>query len=287
MIPPLKGASIARVAIASPGDVSKERDIIERTIYRWNQANSESTGVSFLTLRWERDVVPSLADEDPQAIINRAIVERAHCMFAIFNSRLGSATPRSISGTVEEIEGARSRGLTPHVLFSSKAIPVNHDAKQLADLLAYRQSLLNRGVLATFKSPTELSELVDRSLHQDAAKLCADRDLFQPEVGTAVRMSVDIPVNGAYCNLRAENTGRKAIEDFEVTRVERAGRTIAGVLDLKAKATLSPGDSRTFRISSKAAVGDTFDVELRASHDGVISGSKIRLHARQKPPTPA
>lgn len=47
-------ATVYRVLIASPGDVTPERDVIERAIIEWNDKHSRGRSIVFLPVRWER-----------------------------------------------------------------------------------------------------------------------------------------------------------------------------------------------------------------------------------------
>ena len=95
-------ARVVLVLIASPGDTAAERDAAERALQSWNTLRAERDGLALLSLRWERDAVPMLGDRG-QALINRQLVDRSDVVVAIFDSRLGTATPEAVSGTAEEI----------------------------------------------------------------------------------------------------------------------------------------------------------------------------------------
>lgn len=62
--------NLYRVFIASPRDVTAERDIIRQEISRWNSMHSEDMQMSLLPVGWDTDATPDL-QERGQAVINR------------------------------------------------------------------------------------------------------------------------------------------------------------------------------------------------------------------------
>jgi hypothetical protein len=64
------------VLIASPGDVSTERQILIECIEDWNSSQSEHVGAILLPRRWELDVFPEMGAR-AQEIINKQVVEKA------------------------------------------------------------------------------------------------------------------------------------------------------------------------------------------------------------------
>lgn len=158
------------VLVASPGDTATARDAVERTITDWNRDRARRERVVLLPLRWETDAVPELG-EDGQAVINRQLVDECDIVVALFHSRLGAPTPRAVSGTVEEIERARRRGVPIHVYFSEMPIPRDVDPDELKRLNAYRNDLQAEGLLGSFASLEDLSAKVRTALDADANRL--------------------------------------------------------------------------------------------------------------------
>jgi hypothetical protein len=102
--------------ISAPGDVP-DADIqtVTRTINRWNVTYGSAFGAVVLPLHWE---LHSAAEHGvrPQASLNTQLVDEADIVIAIFWNRLGTATGEAESGTVEEIEEARKRGVYVGIL---------------------------------------------------------------------------------------------------------------------------------------------------------------------------
>jgi hypothetical protein len=156
-------ATVLEILIASPGDVGPERDTAERAIAGWNAANSRHSGIVLQPIRWELDSVPSM-NEDGQAVINKQLVESADILIGVFWARLGTATPRDISGTAEEINLFRRSGKDVMIYFKEAAIPIDHDVEQLTKLKHYKSELKQSGLSSSFDTPSRLHEYVTRHL---------------------------------------------------------------------------------------------------------------------------
>src|SRR5580658_3645242 len=102
-------ARVVKVMIASPGDVSAERQLARDVFYEWNSIHSEDRGLVLLPIGWETHSTPEMGDR-PQAIINRQVLADCDLLVAMFWTRIGSPTGTSVSGTVEEIEEHRRLG---------------------------------------------------------------------------------------------------------------------------------------------------------------------------------
>ena len=100
--------TIISVFVASPSDVSEERDRLESIIEEINSTHARRTGIRLELLRWERDASPGF-DEDAQAVINAEIPQDYDIFVGIFWHRIGTPTKRAKSGTVEEFHLAKAR----------------------------------------------------------------------------------------------------------------------------------------------------------------------------------
>jgi hypothetical protein len=102
-------ATIYRVLIASPSDVTKERGTIPDVINSWNATNSEDFGVVLLPVMWETHSTPEMGDR-AQAIINRQLVFNCDILICTLWTRIGTHTGVAESGTIEEIEEFKNTG---------------------------------------------------------------------------------------------------------------------------------------------------------------------------------
>lgn len=163
-------AHVLTVLIASPEDTTDARDMVELTIASWNRDRARSERVVLQPLRWETDSVPDLGG-DAQSIINKQLVDEADVVIVLFHSRLGAPTARSESGTVEEIERARSRGAPVHVYFSEQPHPYGVDTKELGRLNEFKTRLQGDGLLGSFASDDDLRAKVRTALEADVRHL--------------------------------------------------------------------------------------------------------------------
>lgn len=159
-------ATVLRVMIASPSDISDARDTIEKAVHSWNDANARSKNIVLLPWRWETSSVPVLG-EHPQSLINSQGVTESDIVFAIFGGRLGSPTVASVSGTVEEIEEALTQNTPVHLYFSTAPLPHDVDTAQLDGLRTFKEEMSQRGLYGEFANPEQLTHEVWKAIEHD------------------------------------------------------------------------------------------------------------------------
>ena len=91
-----------RLFLASPGDVEEEKAIVHEVVERVNLQVGERIGLAIDIVDWSTAMVPGIGSE-PQDVINRQI-GNCDIYLVLFWKRLGTATRRHLSGTVEEFE---------------------------------------------------------------------------------------------------------------------------------------------------------------------------------------
>jgi len=154
-----------RILLASPADVTEERDLIVRMIDDWNVQHGDGTGTRAELMNWRTHAHPE-AGRRPQALINRQFADRADIVLAIFWRRLGSPTGKAASGTVEEIERALRRGKKVMVYFSQRPGPekVTPDTREEARISRFRQKLERSALYATYDDVVEFQAAVRKDL---------------------------------------------------------------------------------------------------------------------------
>lgn len=96
--------NLLRIFIASPGDVWKQRDEVEKLIWDWNNNHVDSKNTVLMPIRWENNTASSYKlNSSGQAVINEQIVKSSDILIAIFGDKIGTLTTNNKSGTVEEI----------------------------------------------------------------------------------------------------------------------------------------------------------------------------------------
>jgi hypothetical protein len=217
------------VLIASPSDTASERNAVEDVIRSWNSDHTLRRKIHLLPLRWELGSVPMMGPRDAQQEINHQFADAADIVIAVFNSRLGKATKRAVSGTAEEILRARDRGAAVHVFFSEGDLPRDHDPEQLAALNSFRTELQENNLTGSYLSTDDLVAKVRRCLERDAydlGDLSSDEAsppasasgailrstyLYDREPSTDSRGRVK--VKSVNHRLRVENLGDRAAEE--------------------------------------------------------------------------
>lgn len=271
-------ANVLRVMIASPSDVTAERDAVESAIHEWNGANAEKRRTTLLPWRWEADSVPMVGDH-PQSLLNGQGVDTSDIVIALFWSRLGSPTPEAESGTVEEIERARTQGKLVHVYFSEAAYPHEVDTEQLDRLRTYRNDLQHRSLLGTFTTVDELQRRVARAITQDVEELAAD-----PPVLLGARRGVSFVVqprqerepSGSDSSGRLKYTTREWVEvtndgdeDAEEVLFESVGdQPRLHVLGNDGPTTIHRGQTRRVTVASSWNGGDQPIFRIRWTEAG-------------------
>lgn len=151
-------ATVYKVFIASPGDLTQERAIARQVILDWNNINAESRHIVLLPLGWEQNAFPSMGDR-PQAIINQQLLDSADILVGIFWTRVGTPTGKAASGTVEEIQEHIEAGKDTLLYFSRRPIePEQLDPAQYAAVKQLKADYQTRGLTYEFNSPDQFRQ---------------------------------------------------------------------------------------------------------------------------------
>lgn len=156
-------ATVLSVMIASPGDVTEERNLIRDIIHEWNDINSKATKCVLLPVGWETHTAPDLGGR-AQEIINKS-VEHCDLLVGVFWTRLGTPTGDFESGTVEEIKRHISEGKRAMVYFSTAPVaPQSIDPTQYAALGEFKQWCLGQGLVESYDNISDFSDKFRRHL---------------------------------------------------------------------------------------------------------------------------
>ncbi|OZC42403.1 hypothetical protein CH289_27365 [Rhodococcus sp. RS1C4] len=138
-------------------------------MHKWNSRRAVSAGFVLVPRHYSTDAVSLFATGgDGQAMINDQLVNDADIVISLFRHKLGSPTPRAVSGTAEEIETTLANGRRLHIFFSNDTPDLREQAaRDQWDSLAKFKENLKGGLWDTFDSPTGLRELVGRAIEFD------------------------------------------------------------------------------------------------------------------------
>lgn len=250
-------ALVVRVLVASPGDTAPERATIEQAIHNWNAARALGAKVILMPVRWEAHAVPELGD-DAQTVVNEQFGDACDIVVAVFNTRLGTATPRAISGSVEEIERARQAGRPVHVWFSTAPLPRNVDFEQVSKVQAFKESL--NGLYGEYADIADLAFQVRQALERDVHRLAESDKVDLVEVFERALADDSTPVPSPKARLRADarrgrqgevtvsitNSGTAPAEELSVSFVSASGQELQSIGPQHA--TLLDGSTQTWHI---------------------------------------
>ena len=105
-----------KVLLSAPSDAKSFCDAADAEIAQINRTHSETTGVELHPIDWRRDSRADSGDE-PQALLNKQIVDGADIVLAIFYKRFSTPISNYDSGTEEEISIALDQGKRVLVYF--------------------------------------------------------------------------------------------------------------------------------------------------------------------------
>jgi hypothetical protein len=100
--------TILNVFVASPSDVTDERNALANVIDELNLIFIDVYNCRLQLLRWEKDVHPSFGAYT-QDVVNTQIGDEYDIFIGIFWGKIGTPTPQFDSGSIEEFERALSR----------------------------------------------------------------------------------------------------------------------------------------------------------------------------------
>lgn len=174
-----RSETILSIFVASPSDVSEERDRVDYIVRELNATHARRTGIRLEALRWERDVSAAAIKEDAQAEINDQIPQDYDVFLGIFWHRLGTSTMRSESGTVEEYEIAWEKFKNDPdsvrlMLYFKDAPPLSmdeFDADQFKKVMEFRKKVEKEVIYKKFVDADSFANIV----RADITKLILDK----------------------------------------------------------------------------------------------------------------
>lgn len=157
-------ATVIPVMIASPGDVTEEREIIRTVIHDWNDVNATASKIVLSPVGWETHSSPEIGNR-PQELINTRLLKDCDLLVGVFWTRLGTPTGKAQSGTVEEIQEHVAAGKPAMIYFSSKPVaPQSVDATQFAEVEAFKNKLKPLGLVEFFDNSQQFREKLAKQL---------------------------------------------------------------------------------------------------------------------------
>jgi hypothetical protein len=164
--------TVLRVFVASPGDVSDEREKLKVVIDELNHGIAGHKGLILKLLRWETDAWPGFG-EDAQDVINQQIGPY-DIFIGILWKRFGTPTKRAGSGTEEEFEQAYtlwSEYGRPRIMLyfnMTPFYPSTEDTEQFRKVLDFKEKAGEKGALYwEYNGSDEFKEFVRSHLTKE------------------------------------------------------------------------------------------------------------------------
>ena len=238
-----KEATVLRVLVASPSDVSEERQRLEEVVLSVNAAFA-STGDRLELIRWERDASPGLGD-GAQSVINDQLPTDYDIFVGIMWNTVGTPTERAESGTIEEFERALERfkqdpSSVQVMLYFKDSLPLSMDdinPEQLTKIREFRARVKPMSLYHIFKDTSDFANAVQLHL----TRLMANRLLEGIKEGSHSSTTEIQESNG----LGEEEGLLEVQETFEAEMV-----ALDGVLSRMSNATTEIGEQMNRRTKS-------------------------------------
>jgi hypothetical protein len=150
--------------LAGASDVETEQDVVKRVVGDWNAEHAEARGAYVNLTSWKDSAFPE-AGAEPQAILNRQLVDSADIVVGIFWTRFGTPTNSAASGTEEEIQRSIAAGKKVMVYFSDNPIPPSQlDPVQYARIQDFKQRYSSNGLYWSVSSPDDFRDAFRKHL---------------------------------------------------------------------------------------------------------------------------
>jgi hypothetical protein len=157
-------ATTYRVLIASPSNLTEEREAATMAINDWNAQHAAAEGIVLLPVKWETHARPE-SGVRPQGAINTQIVQTCDVLIGMFWTKLGTDTGVAESGTVEEINQFVEQKKPALLYFSDRlTAPSAINLEQLRKLKDFKDTTYSQALVGSFCSVDELRTKLLRDL---------------------------------------------------------------------------------------------------------------------------
>ena len=158
-----------RVFLASPGDVSKERNKAEQVVAELNRSIAPLLGIMIELVRWE-DFVPGMGRPE-EVILQQADIEQCDVFVGIIWNRFGTPTGHADSGTEEEFEVAYScwkKNNKPRIMFyfcqNSSNLQTLQEIQQKEKVINFRNKFSKLGIFNEYQEAADFESLLRENL---------------------------------------------------------------------------------------------------------------------------
>ena len=163
----MQQVDVLKIFLASPGDVVRERNYVKEVIDEINRTTAPSKGVRLEVVRSEGNVFPGYNPEGGQAVLNAQIanMEEYALFIGIMWNRVGTPTPRAVSGTIEEFERAVKAWKSkkqPEIWFyfrqAAASLNTDEEIEQRQKVLNFRKTIKPCSFIRDYKNPSNFRD---------------------------------------------------------------------------------------------------------------------------------
>ena len=166
-MPKTRTTTTLRIFLASPSDVTPEREIAGRVVEEINALNSDNDEIRMELVKWETHSFPDAGDY-AQAVVNGQMFQEIDIFLGIMWARFGTPTNAAGSGTEEEFSLAKKKyddasdSISIMIYFKDAPLsPSKIDIEQYAKVSNFKKSLGDEGVYyATFNTVEDFEKLL-------------------------------------------------------------------------------------------------------------------------------
>jgi hypothetical protein len=147
-----------RFFVATPSEISEERQFISELVTEWNVQHGQTRNVHIEVASWLTHSFPAYGDR-PQAIINQQVFDSSDIVVGIFWTHFGTPTGEAGSGTEEELRRGIAQGKKMLVYFSDRPIsPSQMKVTEYQKIQTFKDDFANRGIYSTYDSSEKFRE---------------------------------------------------------------------------------------------------------------------------------
>lgn len=272
-----------RVFVASPGDVSTEREDLTKVINELNTTVAPHKHCMLELVKWETHCQPNMGR--PQGVIN-AQIGHYDIFLGIMWKRFGTPTGEAASGTEEEFRRAFlcwEKDQSVRILFyfsqASYKLRTPDEIAQLSKVMAFRSELQAKGLVWEYSDAADFRDVVRPHLARLILDLPDDeREPREPaprpsKPTTPVRVFIASSAEGLAIARELQAQLRDAgIEAVSWTDAFEVGETIVGSLDRvlddcgAAVMVLTPDDAVSMRGQKHPVARDNLIYEIGLFH---------------------
>jgi hypothetical protein len=183
---PITDATVLQLFIASPSDVTAERDAVRRAVGEWNELHGREMRVFIHAVGW--DMASGLYGK-PQASIEFELLDDSDLLIGIFWKGVGNSKVSGQPATIREIMKFKATRRPYEILFKDEAVPPSEvDSQQteyLNELKAKLKAGRNSKLYFAFANADALRADLSRMLTQMVRKAISDIGSVKASVPTS------------------------------------------------------------------------------------------------------